>query len=261
MSEFVNKGIQLEYQVTGRGMPLVFLHGLGGSIRQIESVYERIDGVQLITLNQQGHGGSKACWDTLDFDQMGDDVAALLKYLGIENAYFAGISMGAAVSLNVAVRYPGYVKKMLLIRNAWTDRPMSPEVQQAYRDMGLALKKGRIEAFCHTRGWEIVEKSSAYTKNAFLSPFKDPASIENWQKFLILPGKAPVARTASLRSIEIPVTILANRNDLCHPYVYGEYLHEQIPRSVLTEIPDKDTDSVTHRQMINQAVRDMVASL
>lgn len=258
MFEFVNRGIKLEYQVTGKGIPFVFLHGMGGSIWQIESVYEQIEGVQLITLNQQGHGGSGADWETYDFDRLGDDVAALLDHLDIEQAYFAGISMGAAVSLNVAVRYPGYVKKMLLIRNAWTDRPMSRDVRQAYHDMGLSLKEGGIEAFYQTRGWEIIKEASEYTKNAFISPFQDTASRKNWQKFLILPGKSPVAPAESLRNIKIPVTILANRNDLCHPFAYGEYIHEQIPRSLLTEIPDKDTDSITHRQMINQAVFNML---
>lgn len=261
MPDFVNKGIRLEYEITGEGKPLVFLHGMGGSIRQIEAVYERIEGVQLIALNQQGHGRSGADWDSLDFDRMGDDVAALLDHLGIEQAYFAGISMGAAVSLNVALRYPGRVRKMLLIRNAWTDSPMSCEVQKAYHDLGMALKEGGIEAFCQTRGWEIAAKASAYTRNAFLSPFQDTASVKNWQKFLILPGKAPAASAKSLRELGIPVVILANKNDLCHPYAYGEYLHEMIPHSLLTEIPDKDTDSTAHRQMINQAVRNMLASL
>lgn len=258
MPEFVHRGIRLEYQAAGEGIPLVFLHGLGGSIRQIEGVYEEIEGVRLITMNQQGHGNSGADWETLDFDRMGDDVAALLKHLKIGQAYFAGISMGAAVSLNVAVRYPQSVKKMLLIRNAWTDRPMSSEVRQAYRDMGLALREGGVEAFYRTRGWEIVKKASAYTRNAFTSPFQDPVSVENWQKFLILPGKTPVTSAESLRNIKIPTTVLANRNDLCHPFAYGAYIHEQIPHSSLTEIPDKDTDGETHRRMIHQAVFDML---
>ena len=106
MKTFTNRGLMLEYEVSGSGTPLVFLHGMGGSVQQIRDTYNAIDGVQLITLNQQGHGHSDVDWEGYSFDRLGDDVAALLDHLGIAQAYFAGISMGAAVSLNTAVRTP-----------------------------------------------------------------------------------------------------------------------------------------------------------
>ena len=66
----------------------------------------RLEGVCLIHLNQQGHGESEACWEKFDFDHLADDVCDLMDRLEIKKAYFAGISMGAAVCLNLAVRYP-----------------------------------------------------------------------------------------------------------------------------------------------------------
>ena len=56
----------------------------------------------------------------------------------------------------------------------------------------------------------------------------------------------------------MPVVILANRNDLCHPFAYGEDLHAAIPGSVFVEIPDKDRDSSGHRQMINRVIREHI---
>ena len=61
-----------------------------------------------------------------------------------------------------------------------------------------------------------------------------------------------------LKNIQVPVTILACRNDLCHPYEYGEYLEKHIPGAVLLEIPDKDKDGALHKQMINEAIREML---
>ena len=261
MKNFIHRGIVLEYEDIGEGRPFVFLHGLGGSIKQIESVYDPIDQVRLITLNQQGHGGSGADWETFGFDRLGDDVIALLDELGIDTAVFGGISMGAAVSLNIAVRYPNRVEKLLLIRNAWTDQPMSEEVQTAFADMGRSLKSGGVSAFRRTRGWEIAEgTSSDYTKNAFLSPFDDAACIKNWEKYLILPGQAPVRDLSDIQKLTMPVTIIACRNDLCHPFAYGTYLAEQIPHAEFVEIPDKDTDSLTHNRKINEVIRQVLKS-
>ena len=65
---FLSHGVRLEYRTEGEGKPLVFLHGLGGGIGQILSVYQPIDGVKLITLNQQGHGDSGAgFWTTWEW--------------------------------------------------------------------------------------------------------------------------------------------------------------------------------------------------
>ena len=254
MEKFFHNGLMLEYEVSGTGEPFVFLHGMGGSVAQIKATYEPIEGVRLINLNQQGHGDSDADWETLDFDRMADDVGALLSYLDIAQATVGGISMGAAVSLNFAVRYPQKVKKLLLIRNAWTDRPMSQEVQTAYRDMGLALKAGDIRRFYASDGWKIVAEPSAYTRNAFTCTFQDPACLRFWQKYLILPSKTPISGLQALEKLTMPVTILACRNDLCHPYEYGVRLAEHIKNAVFREIPDKDTDSAAQKRCINEAI-------
>lgn len=258
MESFVNRGVRLEYSVSGQGIPLLFLHGMGGSTKQIESVYDPIPGVMLITMNQQGHGGSGADWDGYNFDRLADDAKALLDRLEIEKAVLAGISMGAAVSLNMAVRYPERAEKLVLIRNAWADCPMSNEVIRAYADLGRCLKCGGEEAFRQTDGWEIVKEPSAYTRNAFLTPFRDESCLKNPEKYGILPRQKAVSSAEEIKGIRCPVMILANRNDLCHPFALGEYIHELLPTSVFREIPDKDTDPKRHRVLLNESLQTFV---
>lgn len=256
---FVNNGRRLEYALTGDGYPVVFLHGLGGSIGQMVSAFDLPAGICRITLNQQGHGGSDFVPEIFSFDSMADDVAALLSYLGVAKAGFAGISMGAAVALNMAARYPQFVEKLLLVRNAWTDRPMSGDVTQAYRDLGLALKEKDETAFWRSRGGAIVSATgSLYTKGAFTGPFSEKPQLKNWQKFLLLPPTAPVRDTAKIEAIRVPVMILACRGDFCHPYEYGEYIHGHIPGSVLYEIPGKDVDPAAHRVLSNRYFRELM---
>lgn len=255
---FTHHGIPLEYEVSGQGCPLVFLHGLGGSIRQIHGVYTSVPGVKLICLNQQGHGNSGADWESFGFDRLAEDVIALLDHLHLNKAAFAGISMGAAVCLNIALRFPERVEKLLLIRNAWTDQPMSEPVQKAYYDLGQALHSGGYEAFQQTEGWKIVSGTSPYTRNAFTVPFQEDFNCKNWQKYCILPGKAPVDSLEALRSLSVPAMILANRNDFCHPFAYGEILRKWIPGALFREIPDKDSDPAGHKQQVNRAVAELM---
>ena len=252
-------GLDMEYTCIGSGIPLIFLHGMGGSIRQITGTCDPIDGVRLIIPNQPGHGSSEADWENYSFDTLADSIIALTDALQLPQAYFAGISMGAAVCLNIALRYPARAKALLLIRNAWTDSPMSEDVQTAYHDMGLCLKSGGPDAFQATRGWQIVCASrSAYTSSAFISPFKDESCLRFWQKYLILPALVPVADASSLAKLQIPTAILANADDLCHPLEYGKQLAERIPGAIFTEIPSKDADPNLHREMINRAVQKML---
>lgn len=270
---FLSNGLRLEYELwkapekadffdeSYRKCPpdtLVFLHGMGGSIEQIRKIYEPIPGIQVIVPNQQGHGESEADWDTLDFDCMADDIIALLEELKIETAYFAGISMGAAVCLNLAVRYPQRVKKLFLIRNAWTEKPMEEDRRKAYADMGNCLREGGIEAFYKTEGWNIVKEPSAYTRNAFTCTFEDTSCLKYWQKYLILPNKVPVKNVEEIRRIQSPTVILANKNDFCHPFEYGIHIHNLISNSRFFEIPDKDQDGTGHNKEINRIIREEI---
>ena len=106
----------IEYEVKGSGIPFVFIHGLSGDMNQIYSAYDLIDNVQLININMQGHGNTLANYETLDFNTMADDVIQVLHHLQIQQAIFGGISMGAAIAMNIAIRYPKYVNKLILVR-------------------------------------------------------------------------------------------------------------------------------------------------
>lgn len=259
-STFMHNGRKLEYLTAGEGQPVVFLHGLGGSILQMTSAFDLPEGVRGIYLNQQGHGESDFDPEHFDFDTMGDDTAALLARLGVKKAVFAGISMGAAVSLNIAVRYPQLVEKLFLVRNAWADQPMSQAVQTAYRDLGLALKEKDEELFWNSEGGKIVKGlGSAYSEGAFSGPFKETPQLANWQKFLLLPPSAPVRSVSEIEALKVPAVVIACRGDFCHPFEMGEYMKEHLDGAVLYEIPGKDVDAAEHKRLSNRYFREFLA--
>ena len=75
---------------------------------------------------------------------------------------------------------------------------------------------------------------------------------------IFTPALVPIRSKEVLKTMRVPVEIIACKNDLCHPYEYGVALHELIPGSHFTEVPDKDTDQATHERMINDVIRKMI---
>ena len=79
--------------------------------------------------------------------------------------------------------------------------------------------------------------------------------MKYWQKYLILPHKTPIKNVEILKNLTMPVVIIACRNDMCHPFEFGEYLHKFISQSEFIEIPSKDADNAKHKFMINDVIK------
>jgi len=110
-------GINMYYEVHGRrdGVPLVLLHG-GGST--IEVTFSKVLPIfagsrRVIAVEEQGHGRTTDRNAPVTFESSADDVAALLRFLKVDKADFFGFSNGASVVLQVAIRHPRLVRKMV----------------------------------------------------------------------------------------------------------------------------------------------------
>ena len=114
-------GLKMYYEIHGNAngekTPLVLLHG-GGST--IETTFGRIlpslaKSRQVIAFDQQGHGRTADVADRpFTFEQSADDAAALLKHLKIENADFFGFSNGGNIAMQIAIRHPKAVRKLIV---------------------------------------------------------------------------------------------------------------------------------------------------
>jgi pimeloyl-ACP methyl ester carboxylesterase len=118
-------GIRMYYEVHGRGagVPLVLLHG-GGST--IDVTFSRVLPLfaasrRVIAVEEQGHGRTTDRDAPVSFTTSADDVAALLRHLDVSQADLFGFSNGASVALQVAIRHPRVVRK-LVFASAMTRR-------------------------------------------------------------------------------------------------------------------------------------------
>jgi pimeloyl-ACP methyl ester carboxylesterase len=112
-------GLRMYYEVHGRDQgepPLVLLHGGVSSIRvsfgNLLPTLAR--NRQVIAIEQQAHGHTADIDRPLRFELMADDTVELLRRLGVRKADLFGYSMGGGIALNIAIRYPDRVRKLVL---------------------------------------------------------------------------------------------------------------------------------------------------
>jgi len=102
-------GLKMYYEIHGTGRPLVLLHGAFMSATVYPALAEGREG---IAVDLQGHGRTADIDRPLTFEQMADDVAALLKHLKIEQTDVFGYSMGGKVGLALAIGHPELVRRL-----------------------------------------------------------------------------------------------------------------------------------------------------
>jgi pimeloyl-ACP methyl ester carboxylesterase len=108
--------LKMYYEIHGKGAPLVLIHGGGSTIQTSfgRVLHSFAKERQVIAVELQGHGHTPDINRLETFEQDADDVAALLKYLKIENDDFFGFSNGGNTTMQIAIRHPNLVRKIIL---------------------------------------------------------------------------------------------------------------------------------------------------
>lgn len=113
-------GLKVYYEIHGANParpPLVLLHGGGDTIRSSFGYIlpELARNRQVIAFEQQGYGHTADIADRpFSFEQSADDTAALLDYLQVRQADLFGFSNGGTIALQVAIRHPQVVRKLVV---------------------------------------------------------------------------------------------------------------------------------------------------
>ena len=220
-------GLRMYYEVHGNGggTPLLLLHG-GGST--LQSTFGRALPFlartrQVIARDEQAHGRTNDRGTPERFESSADDVAALLSHLNIEKADLFGFSNGAGVAMQVAIRHPDKVHKLVF----------------------ASFMISRDGA--HPALWEMIKTGTFATmpqplKDAFLEVNPDPKALElmyerdsermrSWQGF----------DRDSVAKIQCPTLIVCGDQDVVKPEHAVEISHV-IPHSRLLIVPGNHGD-------------------
>lgn len=239
---------------------LVFQHGMGGDREQPLGYLPGHAHADLVAMDARGHGDSSDLVDDdrLGFDAFADDVVALLDHLDVPRAVVGGISMGAAVALNVAVRHPDRVSGLVLCRPAWLDTPQADCNTTAYADIADLLdtyEAGeaavRLE---EAESYRVINHQSAAAASSLRHQVTRDRATVNADLLRRLPVSSPVPDPDRWGTVDTPTLVIGHTDDPLHPWEIAEVSAARIPEAELVRVPSKDADPEEFRRQIHQAL-------
>jgi pimeloyl-ACP methyl ester carboxylesterase len=220
-SHYANvNGLRMYYEIHGQGQPLVLLHGGGSSI---QTTFGRVLPTlakthQIIAIEQQGHGHTADVDRPFRFESMADDTAELLRQLKIGKADIFGFSNGGTVALQLALRHPSQVKRLVLGSAIYSMDGVPKEIRESFKkpispkDIPAALRED-------------------YLKNA---PQPDKLQQQIQKQMALLNSFEGIPESA-MKSISFPTLLVYGDHDLRLEHLLD--MHRLLPNSRMAVIP------------------------
>ncbi len=143
-------GLKMYYELHGQGQPVVLLHGGLGGIEMFAPILPALaDNRRVVAVELQAHGHTADVDRPLSFEQMADDVAALVRQLGFENADLLGYSLGGGVALQTAIRHPDAVRKLVVVSTPCRSDGWYPEVRAGMKAIDAEIAKTWVGSPMH----------------------------------------------------------------------------------------------------------------
>jgi pimeloyl-ACP methyl ester carboxylesterase len=189
-------GMQMYYEVSGEGQPLVVLHGSYMNIPSMGAIIPKLaETHRVYALEFQGHGRTTDIDRPITYTNLANDVAAFMDAVGIPKADVFGYSLGAVAGLRLAILHPDKVNKLILASGAYDVEGLQPEFKAFIPQMS-------VEMFVNMPFAEEYKKLAA-------NPDGFPALAEK----LIALEKEPIAWGAEAKAMKTPVLIITGDAD------------------------------------------------
>lgn len=236
-------GLKMYYEIYGEGKPLVLIHG-GGST--IQTTFGRVIPMlakhrQLIAVELQAHGRTSDRDSEVSFEQDADDVAALLKNLNILKADIFGFSNGGTTALQIAIRHPELVDKIIAAsalykRNGVPSQFWGFMEQARLENMPEQLKEAYKKVASDTIGLQVMHDKDAKRMVDFKDIPDEKIKSIKAQTLIIIGDKDVITPEHAIEMHRL----IANSELAIIPGGHGEYIGE-----ITTLKPDyKESDFV-----------------
>jgi len=122
-------GLKMYFEIHGQGQPLILIHGGLGSSGMFDAILPELSkGHKVIAVDLQAHGRTADVDRPLSYEAMADDIAELIRYLGIPAADVMGYSVGGEVALRTAIQHPEVVRKLVIVSATYRRDGWYPEI-------------------------------------------------------------------------------------------------------------------------------------
>src|SRR5687767_7004780 len=133
-------GMQMYYEVSGAGDPLVVLHGAYMNIPSMGAIIPTLAQTHKVyAVELQGHGHTTDINRPITYQNPADDVAGFMDAVGLKNADVFGYSMGAITGLQLAIRHPQKVNRLVAASVAYDVDGWQPEFKAAIPQMSVEM--------------------------------------------------------------------------------------------------------------------------
>ncbi len=249
----------LNFERNGTGVPFIFQHGLASHGGQPQRLLAGLSGVELISMDCPGHGKSRLSpGEPPSFASYTDHIVRLMDFLQIEQAVWGGISMGAGISINAALRYPDRVKALVLVRPAWLDCA-SPENLRILLEAAELIPQadGRAQ-FEQTKTFQQIRETIPRAAASILGVFANTQNPQLPQVLKNMVMDHPFQKLERLTEIDKPCLMIANEDDPLHPLEIGKSIQQCLPGSKLVKVASRYINDVEHRDQVLAAVREFI---
>lgn len=241
--------VRLAGDAAGAGSPVVLLHGLTATRRYVVMGSRALEraGHRVIAYDARGHGASSPAPDPAryEYQDLAEDLGAVLDAAGLPSAVLAGASMGAHTALRLALTSPERVSGLVLITPAFDPGAPRDDADLARWDaLARGLRDGGVEGFVAAYGEPAVPPAWRETivtvLRQRLAQHAHPEAVADALE--VVPRSRPFESWAELGEVAVPTVVVASRDeaDPGHPYAVGEAYAEAIPGAgLLSEEPGK----------------------
>jgi pimeloyl-ACP methyl ester carboxylesterase len=187
-----------------------------------------------------------------------------MDHLQITTAVLGGISMGAAVALSAALRYPERCIALVLSRPAWLNGSMSSQAIAAYAEAARLLKdepspEGALQKLEKSDIYRAINEQCAdagksllgQVRCVVLDPNRREAAVARLQ---YLPTGQSGLDLQSAAAVEVPTLIMATPNDPIHPLSFAHALAGAIPHASFVKLEPKQLNDGPHIEEVNSLI-------
>lgn len=179
-------------------LPLIVLHGAYMNIPSMGAIIPRLaETHKVYALELQGHGRTNDIDRPITYQNLADDVAAFMDAVGIKKADVLGYSMGACAGLQLAIRHPEKVNKLVAASVSYDAEGWQPEFK-------AFIPQVTVEMMTSTPGLQEEYRKLAVNPDGFSELVGKLIALEH----------EPMAWEQDVKTIKTPVLIITGDADV-----------------------------------------------